>query len=111
MAESLARYRRPTREQVLSVRARLGNLQLRRAFYGKLENPHWVEALRQAGAFVNPPGLITAPDWSLRADPWPEIDYLARMADQVPTEITAIFKNIMNTKKPLGSKGPIGRRH
>ena len=91
MTDSAPHYAAPTKTDVEQVLARLVTLQLRRAFYSKLMNPLWVDALRLAGAFSNPPVMKDMGDGSYRVDPWPELDYLARMAPLVPAEVAAVL--------------------
>jgi len=94
------RYRRPDEDLVRAALARLGNLSTQRVFYSKLENPHWVSALDQVGAFSNPPAPITTADGTVRATPWPQGDYLVRMADLVPDAVAAVLARIVSTTNP-----------
>jgi hypothetical protein len=93
-------YVTPTKDLVDRALARLGKLQHRRAFYSKLDNPNWVKALDEGHAFDNPPALVAAPDGSVRAEPWPEIEYLARMAASVPDDVAKIFARVIITEHP-----------
>jgi hypothetical protein len=90
----------PTKDLVDRALARLGKLQHRRVFYSKLDNPNWVKALDEAHAFDNPPALVNPPDGSVRAEPWPEIDYLARMAASVPGDVAKVFAKVITTEHP-----------
>lgn len=99
MSESAA-FPTPTGAQIHLALARLTTLQLRRAFYAKLANPNWVTPLASAGVFDQPPPLIKAEDGTVRADPWPEVEYLARVAAQAPTEVSAVLAPILATDNP-----------
>ncbi len=105
MTDAPITFKVPSREQVLSALARLGNLQLRRVFYSKLFNPLWVTALHVEGAFSNPPAPKPMPDGSYRVDPWPEIDYLVKMASLVPDEVTAVLESIADSDNPWVRRG------
>lgn len=88
------KYRVPSDDEVRAALARLGKLALRRAFYSKLQNPHWVAALAKEGAFTNPPDTEVMPDGMVRSDPWPEIDYLVRMASAVSSDVADALEPI-----------------
>jgi len=95
----------PTTEQVHAALARLTTLQLRRAFYSKLANPLWVVALHANKAFSNPPSIERLDDGSYRVDPWPEIDYLVRMASLAPAEVSQALKSASKTDNPWVRRG------
>jgi hypothetical protein len=74
-------WKTPTPEQVAKAVALLGRREQYRYFFERLQNPFWLEPLAQRGFFQNPPPPIgdeTAE--SFRFPPWPESQYLARMA-------------------------------
>lgn len=95
----------PNDEEVHAVLAHLGSLQLRRAFYARLENPHWVGALAKEGAFVNPPATEVMPDGVVRSDPWPEIDYLTRMAALAGSEVSEVLEAIADSTNQWVRRG------
>lgn len=74
----------PTDEQVKETLRRIPTPQLRRAFFEGLKNPLWLEPLKKEGAFLNPPPRITMDDGSTGDPHWPEIEYVARVANQGP---------------------------
>ncbi|MEC5152457.1 hypothetical protein [Cryobacterium sp. GrIS_2_6] len=98
-------FDQPTTSQVHAALARLTSLQLRRAFYSKLANPLWVAPLHAEGAFSNPPAIERLDDGSYRVDPWPEIDYLVKMASLAPEEVVIALKNAANTDNPWVRRG------
>lgn len=98
-------YRIPNDDEVRAALSRLGNLQLRRAFYSKLENPHWVSALYEQGAFRNPPTTKVMPDGTVRSDPWPEIDYLVRMAPVVSADVMNVLERIADSTNQWVRRG------
>jgi hypothetical protein len=55
-------------------------------FFSKLESPDWIAPLKRRQRFSNPPPAQTRGD-SLRFPPWPEGEYLLRMAPQAPQEV------------------------
>jgi len=95
----------PTDEEILAVLARLGSLQLRRAFYAQLVNPHWVGALAKQDAFANPPATEVMPDGTVRSDPWPEIDYLVRMASLASSHVAGVLEGIANSTNQWVRRG------
>ena len=100
-----ASYKVPTDEEVLAVRLRLNKLPLRRAFYSKLDNPHWVAALAKQDIFKNPPATEVMPDGMVRSDIWPEIDYLVRMAPIVSSEVAEVFEPIADSTNQWVRRG------
>lgn len=100
-----SRYRIPSEDQVHAALARLTKLPLRRAFYSKLENPHWVAALAGQGAFRNPPETEVMPDGLVRSDPWPEIDYLVRMAPVASADVASVLESIADSTNQWVRRG------
>ncbi len=66
-------------------------------FFSELKTPDWIEPLRAAGLFADPPpariegNLISFPRW-------PESEYLARMASLSPEQVGAIILRIPVTE-------------
>jgi hypothetical protein len=80
----------PATDTVLAVITTLTTLQYRRVFYGRLDNPNWVKPLAEHGAFAPPPIPKQSGDGAPRFDPWPEIDYLERVAERAPNDILPV---------------------
>ena len=95
----------PTTAELHAAVARLTTLQLRRAFFAKLENPLWVAEFRKLKWFSNPPTIELLEDGSYRVDPWPEIDYLVRMAPQLPRPVALALNDAINTDNPWVRRG------
>lgn len=66
----------------------------RHHFFGHLENPGWIEPLQRAGYFKSPPDRQVNPDGSWRPRPWPEGEYLVRVAAKAPREVVDILRAI-----------------
>jgi hypothetical protein len=78
-------WTKPTPEQVDRVIGKLGRPGAHRYFFAKLQNPEWVEALRAKGFFASPPPVSRDDEKGvMRIPDWPEADYLARVAAEVP---------------------------
>jgi hypothetical protein len=74
-------WKTPTPDQVAKAVALLGRREQYRYFFERLQNPLWLEPLAQRGFFQNPPPAIgNEKTGSVRFPPWPESQYLARMA-------------------------------
>jgi hypothetical protein len=88
-------WKTPTPEQVDKVHLKLARPGAHRYFFAGLQNPNWVEPLRERGYFSSPPevrrdeanGITLMPDW-------PEANYLARVAGEVPGLVTDIVLNL-----------------
>jgi hypothetical protein len=105
MSDTPICYKVPTDEDVLAVRLRLNKLPLRRAFYSKLDNPHWVAALARQDVFKNPPATEVMPDGLVRSDIWPEIDYLVRMAPIVSKDVADVLEPIADSTNQWVRRG------
>ena len=86
--------------------ARLQRLQLRAAqrryLFGKLSNPRWVRPLTAGGFFSQPPDLQITEDGSMRSRPWPEGQFLARIAPEAPEAVAEALESIpQDNKNPL----------
>lgn len=87
----MATYKSPTDAEVREVLRRVTTPQLRRAFFEGLKNPLWVEPLAKAGLFAAPPEPETTPDGLIRDIYWPEMQYLTRVAPEVPHEVVDVL--------------------
>lgn len=62
-------------------------------FFEKLSSPAWIEPLAKRGRFDHPPGIERIGNM-YRFPPWPEGEYLLRMADVVPQKVAAAIKPV-----------------
>jgi hypothetical protein len=92
-------YDPPETAIVESMLVRLGDLQHRRLFFERLQNPWWVRALDDVGAFNHVPSQ-QEDEADLRFRPWPEGGYLARMAGSVPEDVANVFLRLGATPNP-----------
>lgn len=76
------------------------SLQLRQVFFDHLNNPKWVRALFEAGQFKAPPEPRVDKKGYIRDTPWPEVNYLARMATQVPDDVIDVFIALKKSENP-----------
>src|SRR5258707_8986910 len=68
-------------------------------FFTRLEDPAWLEPLRAAGYFREPPEPQQAEGgWVFPG--WPESSYLERVADRAQAEVAAIVKEIPTSENP-----------
>ncbi len=98
-------YRIPTDAEVRTAVLRLNKVPLRRAFYSKLDNPHWVAALAKHDVFKNPPNTEVMPDGLVRSDAWPEIDYLVRMAPIFSKDVADVLEPIADSTNQWVRRG------
>jgi hypothetical protein len=87
----MPRYNSPTDPEVFEVVRRITTPQLRRAFFEGLRNPLWVVPLAKAGFFSAPPEPEITPDGLVRDIYWPEMEYLARAASEVPRDVVDVL--------------------
>lgn len=93
-------FEAPSPELIEEVLVRIGDLQHRRVFYDGLENPRWVKPLADANAFGNVPATVVDAEGYLRTTPWPEGDYLVRMAAHLPEEVAEVLGPLKETEDP-----------
>lgn len=93
-------FQEPSPELIEEVLVRIGDLQHRRVFYDGLENPNWVKPLAEANAFGNVPTTVVDAEGYLRTSPWPEGDYLVRMASHVPDDVAQVLVPLKSTEDP-----------
>lgn len=90
----------PTQEEVERLLASIADLSLRSLFFSELENPEWLAPLETLNVFSDPPEPQTDAEGVERVLPWPEGDYLVRVAADRPEEIVAILKSVAASKNP-----------
>lgn len=91
-------WKKPTPEQVERAIALLGQIEQRRYFLDRLENPEWVLPLFERDFFAYPPQIIKDDiQGTLAFPPWPESRYLARMAGRAPAEVLQAILQVPET--------------
>lgn len=82
------------------IKSAIDEISKRRAnyeyFFNQLKSPDWIRPLSEKGFFKKPP-QVERIDNNLRFPPWPESDYLARMAEHAPELVQNILINIPGT--------------
>ena len=72
----------------------LGDKDVRREFFRRLQNPKWIMPLMAAGFFDIPPATNDESSGPERHLPWPQSTYLSRMAADAPQEVAAVFAKL-----------------
>lgn len=98
--DDLGDFEAPSPELIDEVLVRIGDLQHRRVFYDGLENPRWVQPLADANAFANVPTTVVDAEGYVRTTPWPEGDYLVRMASLAPEAVAQVLTRLRDTEDP-----------
>ena len=101
----LANFQAPTEAQVKEVLRKIPSQQLRRAFFEGLKNPLWVKPLAKEGAFRNPPEPELTDDGLIRDIYWPEINYLVRVAPEVPSAVVDVLLTLTKSNNPWVRRG------
>lgn len=84
-------FAKPTNRQLDSAIPLISSPQHEAHFFSQLENPHWIEPLRERGIFNHPPRSEQVGSGGVRFPIWPPSQYLARMAAHLPDEVALIF--------------------
>lgn len=67
-----------------------------RYFFGKVTSPEWLPMLKDAGFFDHPPDPVQEEE-GFRLPPWPQADYLARVAPNLPTVVREIIETVQTS--------------
>ena len=76
-------WQEPTVEEIRQTEYLAARPEEQRYFFARLENPLWIDALRDAGG-LKPPPPATAEDGATSHAPWPVSGYIARVAGNHP---------------------------
>lgn len=95
-----ATWSKPTQAEVDRVLASIADLSLRSLFFSELENPEWLKPLTALGVFASPPEPQVDSEGVERVLPWPEGDYLVRIADARPDDVVAILRAVAESRNP-----------
>lgn len=88
----------PTSEEVARAVVLLGQPAQARYFFDRLNNPEWIQPLRELGVFRRPPPAGPEDEKGRRSYPlWPPSRYLARMASARPHLVRAIINEMTDT--------------
>ncbi|MEX2587803.1 MAG: thioredoxin domain-containing protein [Actinomycetota bacterium] len=102
MAAALKFAPAPTDKQVEKVGDLISNALQRRHFFDNLQNPAWVVPLHEAGMFQRPPEpVFDFVEGTISSPPWPESQYLARMASLNPEEVARVALSVPETDNVL----------
>lgn len=93
-------WTQPTNEMIDKVLSSVKKETDRQYFFSKLNNPLWVEPLRERGYFSNPPGVKLLPDGYVQFPYWPELTYLVAIAAEAKNLIIDIVLALPKTDNP-----------
>jgi hypothetical protein len=91
-AGALAGWREPDNDLIQTALSRIGDRQHRRVFFDRLQNPRWVAALDAHRVFDSPSETIRDEAGQEFWMPWPQDEYLVRMAPLVPAAVGRILR-------------------
>ncbi|MGB9834960.1 MAG: hypothetical protein ACPLPW_08365, partial [bacterium] len=70
-------------------------------FFGKCENPNWLELLMKKGFFQDAPEPEQDEEGDIKFPPWPQAHYLARMASLKPEVVVEVILQIPDTENVM----------
>ena len=83
---------KPSDKEVMAVVMRLGRAKYRIHLFDKLKNPHWIEPLKNAGFFKDPPETKEGEAY----ETWLEGRYLKKVASKVPDKVLEVISEIQS---------------
>jgi hypothetical protein len=93
-------WKPPTNEMIEKVLSSVKKETDRQYFFSRLKNPLWVGPLRERGYFNNPPGMKQLPDGYVQYPHWPELSYLAAIAEEATDQVVEIILSLPKTDNP-----------
>lgn len=90
-------WKRPTEQTVDRALSLLVREPDRRRFYGKLRNPLWLSPLIDRGVFKAPPESKGSKSEAVGHPSWPELIFLANIAEDVPEEVVNVIQDLPET--------------
>lgn len=90
----------PTNEMIEKVLTSVKKETDRQYFFSKLNNPLWVEPLRERGYFNSPPGIKHLPDGYVQYPHWAELSYLVTVAEEATDQVVEIILTLPKTDNP-----------
>jgi uncharacterized protein YyaL (SSP411 family) len=93
----------PPASETVNRAAQLARFTLHRmSFFDRLDNPLWIDPLKERGFFSTPPAPIDQyVPGAMGAPPWPDSKYLARMAGVDPFAVHRVAMEIPETDNSL----------
>ncbi len=73
------------------------NAVTRAYFFSRLNDLQWLEPLKRKGFFSEPPDAVMHEDGGVSFPPWPQAEYLARMAPLAPREVHDVMMEMPAT--------------
>jgi len=90
----------PESGEVQVVVGSLTDENLKRLFFAELQNPNWLEPLASLGVFATEPEAWVDDAGLRRPRPWPEGEYLARVAADEPIVVTGLLVEHAASENP-----------
>lgn len=90
----------PESGEVQIVVGSLTDENLKRLFFAELQNPNWLDSLAALGVFATEPGPWVDDAGLQRPRPWPEGEYLTRVAVDEPVAVTGLLLGHVGSQNP-----------
>jgi len=90
----------PTDEMIEKVLTSVKKETDRQYFFSRLTNPLWIGPLHERGYFKSPPDVKQLSDGYVQYPPWPELRYLATVAEEAADQVVEIVLSLPKTDNP-----------
>jgi hypothetical protein len=92
--QQLMSIEKPSADDAERARSLLVRSTQRHYFFSNLAHPGWLEPLAESRYFAVPPDVITDRDGRMRTQPWPEGQYLVKVAGKESKRVAEVLNGI-----------------
>ena len=93
-------WKKPTDNMLEKVLSSVKKETDRQYFFSRLNNPLWIEPLRDRGYLSDPPSAKYLPDGYVQYPHWPELGYLINVAHECPDHVVDIILSLPKSDNP-----------
>jgi hypothetical protein len=100
-------WTKPTSNMIEKVLGSVKKETDRQYFFSRLNNPLWLEPIKERGYLSSPPSTKHLPDGYVQYPNWPELDYLVNIANEAPDNVVDTILSLTKSDNPRVYEGII----
>lgn len=93
-------WTQPTDEMIEKALGSVKKETDRQYFFSRLNNPLWLEPIKERGYLSNPPSTKHLPDGYIQYPHWPELDYLVNITSEAPDSVIDTILSLPKSDNP-----------